>query len=252
MTGPAAGWLALALVPFTAVLGWVSRRYVKRAFAARMRVHYAFGYAALGIATIHVFTSTSSMRGTSSAGIWLATLALLGLGWQALLGSNLQSPGSYRVTLRGWHVATFVAVLAFGFAHAMLNGPYSSMFGASQFSRGIGHRTVVDDPIRLPLGVAQSRDRVLQEATLALHAMVGVSRRKITGTAALASVAEEPPEPAFLALDFARAIHHKLQRLVASQLPQQDERGLQSGVVRLIVAHHDAQQLPKARVSRGR
>ena len=98
MTGPATGWLALALLPIVAALGWVLRRYVKRAFAARMRVHYALGYAALGIATIHVFASASSMGGTSSAGIWLATLALLGLGWQALLGSNLQSPGSYRAT----------------------------------------------------------------------------------------------------------------------------------------------------------
>ena len=112
MTGPASGWLSLSLVPVVAALGWVLRRYVKRAFAARMRLHYVLGYAALGVATIHVFASMPSMGGTSSTGIWLATLALLGLIWQALLGSNLQSPGSYRTTLRGWHVVTFVVVLA--------------------------------------------------------------------------------------------------------------------------------------------
>lgn len=62
-----------------------------------------------------------SMAGESAAGLWLATLALLGLIWQALLGTNLQSPGDYRKPLRRWHLVTFAAVALFASGHVLLN-----------------------------------------------------------------------------------------------------------------------------------
>jgi hypothetical protein len=119
--GPATGWIALVLIPFAAAGGWIARRFVKGPVRSRMRPHYLLGYGALALALVHLSTSMGSMAGANSTGIWLATLALLGLGWQALIGSNLQSPGGYRVALRRWHLVTFAAVALFAVGHIALN-----------------------------------------------------------------------------------------------------------------------------------
>ncbi|MGC1380372.1 MAG: hypothetical protein WA814_05040 [Candidatus Baltobacteraceae bacterium] len=119
--GPVAGWIALALIPLAAAGGWITRRFVKGAFRSRMRPHYFLGYAALVLTLVHLATSMGSMGGANSTGIWLATFALLGLGWQALIGTNLQSPGGYRIVLRRWHLVTFVAVAIFAVGHVALN-----------------------------------------------------------------------------------------------------------------------------------
>jgi hypothetical protein len=121
LLGPISGWLALALIPLAAGVGWISRRVLGGPFRLRMRPHYALGYAAALFALIHLFTSTGSMAGADSTGIWLATLALLGLMWQAVVGSNLQSPGSYRGLLRRWHLITFAVVIVFAAGHVLLN-----------------------------------------------------------------------------------------------------------------------------------
>jgi hypothetical protein len=86
-----------------------------------MRPHYAIGYAAFAFALLHLSLSMGATAGADSTGLWLATLALLGLGWQALVGSNLQSPGDYRAVLRRWHIGTFVAVALFALGHVVLN-----------------------------------------------------------------------------------------------------------------------------------
>jgi hypothetical protein len=119
--GPASGWLALAAIPLAAVAGWILRRIARGSFSVRMRPHYAVGYAALILAIVHLSLSVRSMAGADAAGLWLATLALVGLGWQALIGSNLQSPGGYRGVLRRWHLGTFAAVFLLALGHAMLN-----------------------------------------------------------------------------------------------------------------------------------
>jgi hypothetical protein len=119
--GPAAGWIALASIPLAAAAGWVMRRFVRGPLRTRMRPHYVAGYFALALALAHAANSMGSMAGADSTGIWLATLALLGLIWQALLGSNLQSPGDYRTPLRRWHIATFAAVAALAGGHVLLN-----------------------------------------------------------------------------------------------------------------------------------
>lgn len=119
--GPASGWLALAAIPLAALAGWILRRFARGRFGLRMRPHYVVGYAALGLAVLHLSFSMGSMAGADSTGIWLGTVALVGLGWQALVGSNLQSPGGYRVALRRWHLGTFAAVFLLAIGHAMLN-----------------------------------------------------------------------------------------------------------------------------------
>lgn len=115
------GWLALALIPIVAVAGWVFRRLARGPFRWRMRPHYILGYVALGFALLHFALATGASAGANTTGIWLAALALLGLGWQALLGSNLQSPGDYRAPLRRWHLVTFVAVAILAAGHVLLD-----------------------------------------------------------------------------------------------------------------------------------
>jgi hypothetical protein len=119
--GQASGWVALALIPLTATAGWLTRRVLRGPVRYRMRPHYLLGYAALGFALVHLSFSMGAMPGADSAGIWLATLAIFGLGGQALLGSNLQSPGDYRRPLRRWHLVTFVAVAVLAGGHVLLN-----------------------------------------------------------------------------------------------------------------------------------
>ena len=86
-----------------------------------MRPHYVAGYAVVAVALVHAGSSMAAMAGADATGVWLATLAMLGLIWQALLGSNLQSPGDYRRPLRRWHLVTFVAVAALASGHVLLN-----------------------------------------------------------------------------------------------------------------------------------
>jgi hypothetical protein len=147
--GALSGWIALACVPVAAVAAWALRRFSRGAFVRRMRPHFVFGYAALAFAIVHLSLTTSAMGGANTTGIWLATLALLALALQALVGSNLQSPGAYRVPLRTWHLLLFVAIAVLAIGHVALN---SSM---SQFSGGVGDAAVVEHPIGLPLRVEQ-------------------------------------------------------------------------------------------------
>jgi len=119
--GPASGWTAFALIPVAAVAGLVTRRFLRGRFALRMRPHYAIGYAALGLALVHFSASMGGMSGADATGIWMASAALLGLGWQAVLGSNLQSPGDFRQPLRRWHLLTFGAVVILIAGHVILD-----------------------------------------------------------------------------------------------------------------------------------
>jgi thiosulfate reductase cytochrome b subunit len=115
------GWIAFALIPIGACAGWLIRRFVKGPFRRRMRPHYALGYGALVVALLHVALETRSSAGADVVGLRLATLALIGLALQALVGSNLQSPGDYRKVLRRWHLVTFAAIALFVTGHVLLN-----------------------------------------------------------------------------------------------------------------------------------
>jgi len=119
-------WLALALIPLTAAIGRAIRRWGSGAFALRMRPHYVLGYLALLGALYHTMGAMSATGGANSNGLWFASLATLGLGAQALLGTNLQAPGTYRRPLRRWHMILFWLTAALALAHVVLNGPFLS------------------------------------------------------------------------------------------------------------------------------
>jgi hypothetical protein len=133
--GPASGWIALVLIPLTAVAGWLLGRYAKGRFASRMRPHAIAGYAVLAFTIVHLSMSMGGMAGADSTGIWLATFALFVLVAQALIGANLQSPGGYRIELHRWHIVAFAAVLLLASGHVLYNRPAASMLTSSATNR---------------------------------------------------------------------------------------------------------------------
>jgi hypothetical protein len=221
VTGPLSGWVALALVPLTAIAAWVLRRFVRGNFVRRMRPHFVLGYATLAFALVHVWTSMGSMRGANSTGIWLATLALFALGFQALVGTNLQSPGAFRLRLRAWHLIAFAAVAVLAAGHVGLNAPITS-----QFTRDIGDASIVEHPIGVPLRVAQQRFGIFEKAPFAAHPVNRMRGGEVSAGAAPARVPEEPDHPPFVRLDLLRAFAHERDGVLAAELSQQYQRGL--------------------------
>ncbi len=89
-----------------------------------MRPHFILGYAVLALAFVHLMFAMGDTGGANLDGIWLASLALAGLGVQAFIGASLQSPGIYRVPLRRWHKLLFWGVAALVLGHIMYNAPF--------------------------------------------------------------------------------------------------------------------------------
>lgn len=114
----------MGLVPLAALTGWFLRRFAKGAFIHRMRPHVILGYAALAFSLVHLTMTLDGVAGANATGIWLASLAIFGLALQAFSGSNLESPGAYRLVLRRWHVVLFCLTLALIFGHVLLNAAF--------------------------------------------------------------------------------------------------------------------------------
>ncbi|MGR4066043.1 MAG: hypothetical protein ACLQPV_11430 [Vulcanimicrobiaceae bacterium] len=114
-------WAAFVLVPGTALLGLALKRSGGGPVAARMRPHLILGFSVVGLAVVHMIATTGAMGKANPNGIWLATFALAGLAIQAFVGTNLQSPGTRRVSLRRWHVVLFWLVLCLTIGHVVLN-----------------------------------------------------------------------------------------------------------------------------------
>lgn len=114
-------WGAVAAVPLNAVAGLFLRRWGRGRFIIRMRPHFVLGYATLAIAATHIVLVMGHMASANPTGIWFATLAFGVLGVQAFLGTNLQSPGAYRVPLRRWHVILFWTITLLIAGHLLLD-----------------------------------------------------------------------------------------------------------------------------------
>lgn len=115
-----AAWGATALYPLSAILGWALRRFAKGAFVERMRPHFWIGYAVTALALGHALLSSGNVTAIAGSNLWLAGVALAGLGLQTFVGLSLEAPGGYRALLRRWHVVAFwlIAVLIAG--HVLL------------------------------------------------------------------------------------------------------------------------------------
>jgi len=122
------GWVALlALVSGLAMpyLLWASRATTKP-YLQRMWPHYWLGYLALLVSFTHGWFSMrgGNMRGVNGAGVWMATLAVGLLFWQAAVGLMLRNPKqSGRRALRRTHFWTMASVAGLVVAHVVLNRP---------------------------------------------------------------------------------------------------------------------------------
>jgi hypothetical protein len=131
-----AGWLGVIFLGAVAVLPYMLRRSrlsVKlgislpsaQPYLRRMWPHYWLAYAATGLSFLHawVVMSRGRMVRTSSAGLYLATIALLLLLLQVSMGLALQQKIlPERRSIRSWHFWTMVAVVVLVVGHLWMNG----------------------------------------------------------------------------------------------------------------------------------
>src|SRR5215472_16178617 len=133
--GAYAGWLGAIFVGAAAVVPYMLRRSAMsvklrialpsdRPYLRRMWPHYWLGYAATGLSFEHAWAvmGTGRMPRTSSAGLYLATLALVLLFLQVFMGLTLQQRVlPERRSLKGLHFWTMAAVVVLVGAHAWMN-----------------------------------------------------------------------------------------------------------------------------------
>lgn len=124
------GFVTLFLVLLTLALPYVLRARARAAgshmaaISRRMQAHYWIGYAILALTTLHMFLSMQAgmARGTSALGLDLASLGLLLIALQVMLGINLKAvAGIGKTGLRRVHFVTMLAIVALVAVHLALN-----------------------------------------------------------------------------------------------------------------------------------
>ena len=97
----------------------------KRPCLQRLWPHYWIGYVLLSLALIHTVVPMAARQlgGTSAAGLWIATVALLLMLVQWLTGLWLKDPKfAARVPTRSWHYWLMFGIVVLVGAHVWLNG----------------------------------------------------------------------------------------------------------------------------------
>jgi cytochrome b561 len=123
----ATGWVLIVLLVATILYPFLLRSGMLgpvQPFLKRMRFHSWLGYSLAGILLVHVVASMSAglANRTSALGLDLATVALLLLVGQVMLGRRLSWPKlSMRRVVRRWHFWVMVSIVAFVLGHVALN-----------------------------------------------------------------------------------------------------------------------------------
>lgn len=124
------GFLALFLILFTLILPYVQRRPMHRGDAQavtawqRMKLHYWIGYTVLALTVLHMYVSMGAglAHRTSTLGLDLATLGLLLILIQVVLGMSLRSASATGwLRLRRMHFVIMVGIVAIVLVHLFLN-----------------------------------------------------------------------------------------------------------------------------------
>jgi hypothetical protein len=130
------GWVAIILFGTEVLLAYLLRRSalsewlgLARTFSGkalqRMRPHYVLGAMLPPLVLAHAWIPMAAgrMRGSNMIGLWLATLALLVLAVQLVVGVALANMGgSDRSSLRRAHLASMLILSGLIVAHMVLNG----------------------------------------------------------------------------------------------------------------------------------
>jgi hypothetical protein len=115
------GWIAVFLLTIASALPFLLR-WMRTTGRNGMRMHYFLGFAIPAFALIHSSFTMMRMRGLDQTGLWLATLALIGLFVQMSLGIELRAPpwGQPR-RLRRTHLIMMIAASGLIAGHVALN-----------------------------------------------------------------------------------------------------------------------------------
>jgi hypothetical protein len=118
------GWIAIGLLIGVAALPFVLRwaRVVGPARGGAMRWHYVLGFAIAALSFVHAWAPMSAGRlhGLNMTGLWLATIALVLLLLQLMLGIELREART-RHWLRRFHLTVMVVATSLIAAHVALN-----------------------------------------------------------------------------------------------------------------------------------
>lgn len=126
------GWVIVGLLPIQAVLPYLvrGRRLAANGwtipYLARLRPHYWIGTTIAGLSVIHAGLAMSNLlpaSGTYTAGVWIATGAMLLAGAQVYIGMKMKTlRGGERLRLRKAHFRVMLALITAGLLHVALNG----------------------------------------------------------------------------------------------------------------------------------
>lgn len=114
-------FIMTSVYPFVLRSGWLGP---VQPFLVRMRLHYWLGYSIAAITLVHAFLSMSGaiVRHINNTGLYLATVALLLICVQVVVGRRLSWPKlSLRRVVRRWHFWVMVAISVFVVGHVVLN-----------------------------------------------------------------------------------------------------------------------------------
>lgn len=122
------GWAGVMLFGSGLAIPYLLRRMpkAKLPYLQRMWPHYWLGYLAFFVSFAHAGLAMrgGNMRGINSAGVWIATVALLVILWQIAVGLMLKHPTqSSRCALRRLHFWTMALVAGLIVLHVALNRP---------------------------------------------------------------------------------------------------------------------------------
>jgi hypothetical protein len=132
----ASGWIASILICAAILIPYMLRRnrlngvLLTRGestapFLIRLRAHYWIGYFVTGLSFAHAWVPMRSgyMKRSDIQGLWFATVALLLLFLQVLLGLTLRAPQiPNRRSLRSLHFWGMAAIVTLVGAHILRNG----------------------------------------------------------------------------------------------------------------------------------
>jgi hypothetical protein len=120
------GWFAVLLLAATVCIPYIARIKMPAPDVPRPRgmpLHFWAGPTALVIAFAHAWLPMSAgVARQGLVGIWMATFALLVMGWQVALGLRLRSASpTHRGTRRRLHFWTMCTIVVLVLAHIAIN-----------------------------------------------------------------------------------------------------------------------------------
>src|SRR5271165_1766793 len=120
------GWAGVLLFGSGLAMPYLLRRSpsAKAPYPRRMWPHYWLGYLTFFVSFAHAWFAMRSgnMRGMNLSGVWIATVALIVMLWQIVVGLLLRDPAqSKRRALRRLHFWTMALVAGLIVLHVFLN-----------------------------------------------------------------------------------------------------------------------------------